>query len=462
MFDSARIHAASLSALVEFVNREFIVLRKTNPKLKLSHSQALEYVARLQGYNTYKGLDVEGFRQKFSAEKSKAQFDEIFNKQFKSVTDEVVLARLKAIHKLYMESQQWVLDEISDMDTAVGLSSVKLSKWNEVSGVYLQKNLSASEKWHNGGFKPQLELSHLFTANLLGHLCTLEDDEYIINEDVENITDLISHASEDEFATVLGAYNGMACSCLLSFKPEVFTFMRTVEYLMAVANKEESVIELDEKRDTFELFGGVRQREFGVLKNMAIKEVEATLSDRDREFALAHNIPNVARGGQTYRFLIDQLPTLNSTIIKQDYQALKYCPENMSLNLWNELLINFYNAALDFSHIVFENHVINTRFSFHNIYFDQGGRICFKTMDKVQVSVDGEIFKLSANDFNMWFTILIGMYISHQKPNAFNTYMSMYYQILFKTAIENHTGLDKPKQLLELVMGLANYNIKKR
>ncbi|NNH77370.1 hypothetical protein HLH17_06735 [Acinetobacter sp. ANC 5380] len=62
---------------------------------------------------------------------------------------------------------------------------------------------------------------------------------------------------------------------------------------------------------------------------------------------------------------------------------------------WCELLIDFYNAALDFSQIVFENHVTNTRFSFHNIYFDQGGRICFKTMDKIQISVNGQTVKRS-------------------------------------------------------------------
>ncbi|NNH77371.1 hypothetical protein HLH17_06740 [Acinetobacter sp. ANC 5380] len=62
----------------------------------------------------------------------------------------------------------------------------------------------------------------------------------------------------------------------------------------------------------------------------------------------------------------------------------------------------------------------------------------------------------------MWFTILVGMYISHQKPTAFNTYMSLYYQMMFKNAIEQSVGLDKPKQLLELVMQLADYNMKVR
>ena len=450
MFDSARIHAASFSKLTDFVNRESITLYGHNPKLKLSHSQALEYVARISGYNTYKGMEVGGFTQLINTENLSAKFSEVFNKQFKSIKDDVALTRLKQIHSFYLSSQLWCLDEISDLDTALAISYANVSKWNDISAIYLKKNLYAAPKWSDNRNKTQLELSHLFTANLLGHLCTKYNDQYDLNEDLDDVNDLLGSVSSNIIGDVAHAYNSMAWSCIHISDLGSFAIKRTVTYLMAVANNEDSVDDSAKRVNPFELFNHARQSEYAVLMNMSIKDLGDWICQQEFNFDAPYNVPYSCMGGEAHRFFITQLPVLNSTIIGQDYQALKYCPENMSLNQWDDLLGNFYNAALDFSQIVFENYIVGQSFSFHKIYFDKGGRVCYKTTDKIEVRVNGNSYKLSANDFNMWFSLAVSSHIVAKGSMPFSQYMNWYYQYMLKNAVDSCVGLDKPQQVLAL------------
>lgn len=449
LLNGVSIHAKSLVALTEFVNRESVVLNNTNPKFKLSNSQALEYVAKLSGYNTYKGFKVGNGVSKFTPDELQNNFEAIFLKQFKS-DDQVALSRLKQIHGLYLFSQRWVLDQIADTMTALALSFVKVSKWNKISALYLQKNINASPKFADGGFKPQLELSHLFTANLLGHITEPQDDEYDIND--HDVSELFVDIPKDWSEEVVSSYNWMAGSCFVFSNQDDCNITRIVQYLLDVANGR--TIEGEDRSNKFADISPRIQAEMGVLGNMAAIDTVKFYKEQNVNFGVIHNVPNYLLVGDTCRFLMEQLPKLNSAITGQDHWAVSYCPENMGINLWNDLLIDFYNAALDYMQIIFEDIVENHRFIFQNVYFDRGSVLCYVGDGSFKVRWKDGIADLNASELSMLLTYMIVNQVVHKESTPFNNYMWVYYQNLILSALQNgHSGIRQPRLLSQIIFG---------
>lgn len=197
------IHATALSKITDFVNFEHFVLHNTKSKFKLSHAQALEYIARIRGFNTRKGS--ENKESPLDPSEVKNQFKPVFERQFGNGLE---LDRLFACHTAYLESQQWDLTNIADPDTALAFGYINNAKWNAVAKLYLE---SQPDDWNDGKDKPQLLISHLFTANALSHMTEKSDDGYELND--LSFIEISKPIPAELTQAVTSSYKALSASC---------------------------------------------------------------------------------------------------------------------------------------------------------------------------------------------------------------------------------------------------------
>lgn len=431
------IHATALSKLTDFVNYEFILLHNTNPKFKLGHAQALEYIARIRGFNTRKGS--EGKDSPWTTTQVKEQFQSVFERQFGSEIYNEDLNRLLAIHSAYLESQNWDLTELNDPQTAFGFAYINDAKWNAVARGYLE---SQPDGWDDGAEKPQLLLSHLFTANALSHMTEETEDGFDLNE--LSFVELSKPIPDDLIHVVTSGYQTLSKSCFELMSLDTLMTTRVVEYLMAKANGEfkrpddPSTIKVAKQPD-------IKNKHYNpntAFKDLSIDQIRRTAERTNFIFDIPHNIPNLEFGGDTFELLLNQIKNLNSFIHEQDYKALSIRQEGVSLNVWNYYLINYYNAVLDFSPIIFSHLAPTEQFVFNNVFFDDFGRVFYKTDKPIKAHFMNEEILMSENDFSILFSFLISKQVVAERNLPFNLYMSFHHQLMIRIALQYRKGMD--------------------
>lgn len=431
------IHATALSKLTDFVNYEHIVLHNTNPKFKLGHAQSLEYIARIRGFNTLKGS--EGKESPLKPQQVKDHFKSVFERQFGSEIFNEDLNRLLAIHSAYLESQKWDLTKVSDSPTAFAFAYIKDAKWNAVAHAYL---LSQPDGWDDGAEKPQLSLSHLFTANALSHMTEKTEDGYDLNE--LTFLELTKPIPKDIDHHVVAGFQSMSKSCFELMSLDQIMTTRIVDYLLAHANGEfkrpddPSTIKVAKKPD-------IKNKHYNpntAFKDLSIDHIYKTAERTSFIFDIPHNIPNLQFGGDTFELLLNQIKNLNSLIHQPDYKALSCRQEGVSLNAWNYYLINYYNAVLDFSPIIFSHLAPTESFNFDNMFFDEFGRVFYKTNKPLKVHFMNESVIMTENDFSILFSFLISKQVLVERNLPFNLYMSFHHQLMIRFALEYKKGMD--------------------
>lgn len=428
------IHATALSKITDFVNFEHFVLHNTKSKFKLSHAQALEYIARIRGFNTRKGS--ENKESPLDPSEVKNQFKPVFERQFGNGLE---LDRLFACHTAYLESQQWDLTNIADPDTALAFGYINNAKWNAVAKLYLE---SQPDDWNDGKDKPQLLISHLFTANALSHMTEKSDDGYELND--LSFIEISKPIPAELTQAVTSSYKALSASCFDLISLDMVVVTRLVDYLMANVNGEfnENCNVLNTSTAKKPDLKNKHYNANLILKDISIDHIRKTSARTNFVFNIPHNIPNLEFGGDTFELMLGQLKNLNSTIREQDYISLSLRQEGVSLNAWNYYLINYYNAVLDFSPIIFRQLAHNERFVFDNVYFDDFGRVFYKTENPIKVSFLGKEYLLSENDFSILFSFMITKQVVTERNTPFNLYMSFYHQLMIHKALSLNYGMD--------------------
>lgn len=434
--EALRIHAVALSKIVDFTNYESILINGHNPKFKLGHAQSLEYIARIRGFNTRKGSEDKD--DPLTPTQIKENFKAVFTRQFGSEIYNQDLNRLFTLHTSYLESQQWVLTDIYDAKTALGFAYIKDAKWNAVARVYLE---SQPDGWDDGPEKPQLLLSHLFTANALSHMTEETEDGFDLNE--LTFVEITKPVPNDLILHVTDSYQALSKSCFELLSLDSIMTTRVVDYLLAKANGEldsadPSMAKVNPKPD-------IKNKHYNLnlaFKELSIDHIRKTAEKTNFIFDIPHNIPNLEFGGDTFELLLNQIKNLNSFKYEQDYMALCIRQEGVSLNAWNYYLINYYNAVLDFSPIIFSHLAPREQFNFNNLFFDDFGRIFYKTDKPVQVLFMNEEFSMTENDFSILFSFLITKQVLVEKNLPFNLYMSFHHQLMIRIALQYEKGMD--------------------
>lgn len=429
-----RLHATALSKITEFVNFECIVLHKTNPKFKLSNSQALEYTARIRGFNTRKG--AENKTSTLSQSELKENFKSIFDKQFGSVNEEGQLNRLFEVHNAYLESQEWNLEDVLDPHTAFAFTYINNATWNAVAAAYLS---AQPDDWDDGLSKPQLLLSHLFTANAISHMTDKSEEGYDFNE--STFLDLSKPIPNENLPFVISGYQSLSKSCFEIMDLDQIMTTRELDYLIAKANGEFDSAQTSQASKLPDL----KNKHYTankMLKDLSIDHIYKTSKRTNFIFNIPHNIPNLAFAGDTFEHYLGQLRNLNLTIRDSDYVALSLCTPDFSLNAWNYYLINYYNAALDFSAIIFRQLAPSERFDFNNVFFDDFGRVFYKTSNAIKTTFMNKEYLLSENDFSVLFSFLISNQIVTERNLPFNLYMNFYNQLMIHNTLKYRQGVD--------------------
>lgn len=432
-----RLHATALSKLTEFVNYESIVLCKTNPKFKLSYSQALEYTARIRGFNTRKG--AENKKTSLTQAELKENLKSVFDKQFANHNIEGQLERLFEIHSAYIESQEWNLEEILDPNTAYAFTYINNATWNAVAAEYLN---SQQDDWDDGLYKPQLLLSHLFTANAISHMTEQSDEGFDLND--LTFDDLSKPIPNEYLPYVISGYQSLSKSCFEIIKLDQIMTTRELEYLIAKANGE---FENDQTIQTTKVskLPDLKNKHYNankMLKDLSLDHIYKTSKRTNFIFDIPHNIPNLDFAGDTFEHYLGQFKNLNLTIRKPDYTAVSLCTPDFSLNAWNYYLINYYNAVLDFSEIMFRQLAPNERFNFNNVFFDDFGRVFYKTSNAIKTTFMNKEYALTENDFSVLFSFLISNQIATERNLPFNLYMNFYNQLMIHNALKYRQGVD--------------------
>lgn len=434
--DALRIHAVALSKIVDFANYESILINGHNPKFKLGHAQSLEYIARIRGFNTRKGSEDKD--DPLTPTQIKENFKAVFERQFGSEIYNQDLNRLFTLHTSYLESQQWVLTDVYDTKTALGFAYINDAKWNAVARVYLE---SQPDGWDDGPEKPQLLLSHLFTANALSHMTEETEDGFDLNE--LTFVEITKPVPDDLILHVTASYQALSKSCFELISLDSIITTRVVDYLLAKANGEldsadPSTVKVHKQPD-------IKNKHYNpntAFKELSIDHIRRTAEKTNFIFDIPHNIPNLEFGGDTFELLLNQIKNLNSFKHGPDHKALGIRQEGVSLNAWNYYLINYYNAVLDFSPIIFSHLAPREQFNFNNLFFDDFGRIFYKTDKPVQVLFMNEEFSMTENDFSILFSFLITKQVLAERNLPFNLYMSFHHQLMIRIALQYNKGMD--------------------
>jgi hypothetical protein len=436
--DNIAYHASAIRKIVDFVNFSEILNGPLNNKIKLSHSQAIELLARLSGFNTYKGMmeSSESNGPNFN----KINFDSIIESHFEKHSGTNHQIKLIQMIKVYCENQLWDFKDLQDYHLTFGLKYIPTGRWNDLSRLHLENVKSTHAD------NPLLQLCDLFVANFLSLVAKKSNNQYELDYKIPYIA--LTSVPESIKDHVIQSYTSLGAAIISFINKEIVIYNRYSEYLVITQNGEIQDLINDSVRE-FHLSHPVNSNpHLGTLKDNALSNMFKKLSKTNFVYPQLRGIPQPVLLSPDFKLMLNSISDLNKyKLAETDSLTLKSCPENLSLVAWSSHLIDYYNISMDLVRRYFDSVVTSEKGDYFRFYYNDLGLLAYDTNKNITISMGGQNIEFTPNDFNFAFNFLFSYEIISTKNTIFNMYLHLYYGFLVNTAIKDKVILDEPKKV---------------
>lgn len=437
------VQAQAICNLVSLNNAFSAIMLKSASYVKITHSQALEFLSNTQGHKSYTAFKL-AFNANttpvfnFSTKNLSKSFERVFGAIESTESHKNLYTLLQTFFSTYNPNT-----DKYEPHLYYGLGFITIARWNKVTKAYLDLNLPDNTKFNN-----KLVFSLLITANNLSHT-TQEVAELNELDEFEPDFDQIFNLKaikDNEYVTTTS--NLLSGEIVTSHSVQHTYIKRNVNFYTA--------IHFNDPRTKPEYF--IDKNTYQTENDLAIKSVaDKSNQSKTHQAYLKANIrphlpessgwfESVSVGTSEFDLIIQNFPNLTHCTIDEDWTAMTLKPNGISTRIWSDNAVDYYNQMMDAFKYYFQDQVENAHYDIRKVYINSSGLIMYhepnlKFKTKIGVTI-------SANDFCIVANVVLSRKIAPYIPySTFGQYMLFFTYMLMRNLQGLSVGIDNEMDL---------------